>query len=52
VVDRTAFAPVSAAELVDPGLLDSPRFGEYARNTVARYEEMQALVGDLAGLRF
>jgi len=47
VVDKTPFTPVSAMELVDPSLLASPRYGEYAGNTVARCEEIETLVSGL-----
>jgi multidrug resistance protein MdtO len=47
VLHRTAFAPVPESGLVDPALLASPRFGEYARNTVAAHEELEAGVAAL-----
>jgi multidrug resistance protein MdtO len=47
VLEKTTFTPVTAADLVDPFLLVSPRYGEYAANTVARHEELQSLVSDL-----
>ena len=47
VVREKPFAPAYAAWLVDPALLTSPRFGEYARNTVAAHEELQLKVTKL-----
>jgi len=44
VVQGTAFPPAHAGDLVDPSVLVSPRYGEYARNTVAAVEELQARV--------
>jgi multidrug resistance protein MdtO len=44
VVDGTGLAPVQAASLANPDLLASPRYGEYARNTLAAYEELQGRV--------
>jgi multidrug resistance protein MdtO len=34
--------------LVDPALLQSPRFGEYARNAIGRYAELQAMLATLS----
>ena len=45
VARKTTFEP--AAQLVDPELLSSPRFGEYASNSTARFFELQAMVVDL-----
>ena len=40
--ERNAVTPVEPVDgLVEPALLNDPRFGEYARNTIARYEELQ-----------
>ena len=41
------FMPVESEALVNAGLLGHPRFGEYARNTVAAQEEMQAALAAL-----
>ena len=46
IVTGQAFAPAPAADLVD-ALLSSPRYGEYARNTVAAHGEVQAGVAAL-----
>jgi multidrug resistance protein MdtO len=35
-----ATQPPTASGLVDPALLDSPRYGEYARNTIAGHDEL------------
>jgi multidrug resistance protein MdtO len=41
-VDRQeAFSLHDAAGLVNPSLLDSEHYGEYARNTIARYGDLQ-----------
>jgi hypothetical protein len=45
VAQKTAFEP--AVQLADPEVLNSPRFGEYAYNTTARFSELQAMVTDL-----
>jgi multidrug resistance protein MdtO len=45
VARKTTFEP--AAQLVDPEVLSSPRFGEYASNSTARFFELQAMVVDL-----
>jgi multidrug resistance protein MdtO len=40
--ERNAAVPVEPTDnLVEPELLTDPRYGEYARNTIARYEELQ-----------
>ncbi len=48
VVKKTTFPPEYAATLAPPELLEDPHCGEYARNTVARYEELQAFVSALS----
>lgn len=50
VVSGTTFDVVSADALVKPELLASPRYGEYTRYTVARYEELQTTVLSLAAM--
>jgi multidrug resistance protein MdtO len=47
-VRKTEIPPLTAAELVDPVLLRNPHYGEYTRNSVARYEELQKLVTRLS----
>jgi len=44
VVRQKAFAQAGAADLADSSLLVSPRYGEYVRNTVAAFEEIQVRV--------
>ena len=41
------FMPVGPEAFVNTGLLAHPRFGEYAGNTVAAHEEMQAALAAL-----
>jgi multidrug resistance protein MdtO len=48
VVQKTAFASEYSATLISPELLEDARYGEYARNTVARYEELQAFTSALS----
>lgn len=44
VTQEIAFAPAHTADLVDPALLMSTRYGEYAGNTVTAHEELQTRV--------
>jgi multidrug resistance protein MdtO len=48
VVQRTEFTEAHAATLVSPALLESSRYGEYVRNTVARFEELQNFASALS----
>ena len=48
VVKKTAFPTEYAATLTTPDLLEDQHYGEYARNTVARYEELQAFTSELS----
>jgi multidrug resistance protein MdtO len=48
VVQKTTFSPEYPATLMTSELLEDPHYGEYARNTVARYEELQAFVSALS----
>ena len=48
VAKKTTFPPEYAATLASSELLQDPRYGEYARNTVARYEELQAFTSSLS----
>lgn len=48
VVAKTTFPPEYAATLTTSDLLEDPHYGEYARNTVARYEELQAFTSALS----
>jgi multidrug resistance protein MdtO len=42
VVKKTAPLTVPATAFVPPAMLDDPRYGEYSRNTIARFEELQS----------
>lgn len=48
---REAFSLYDAAGLVNPSLLESEHYGEYARNTIARYGDLQNMRQRLAGRR-
>ena len=48
VTEKAGFPIALASEFVDPVLLSNPRFGEYARNSVERYEELQGMVAGLS----
>ena len=48
VAGRFTFLPLTGTELIDPLLLKSPHFGEYAENTLVRHHELQDLVTSLA----
>jgi multidrug resistance protein MdtO len=48
-VERKILLPAEHLEaFVSQHLLESGHFGEYARNTIARYEDLQALAITLA----
>jgi multidrug resistance protein MdtO len=47
VVHKTTFVDNEAAETLAPSLFASPRYGEYARNSVERFRELQRLIADL-----
>jgi multidrug resistance protein MdtO len=42
VVKKTVCLTVPATDLLPQTVLNSPRYGEYSRNTIARFEELQA----------
>jgi multidrug resistance protein MdtO len=42
VVKRTAPVTVPGTAFLPPAMLDDPRYGEYSRNTIARFEELQS----------
>jgi multidrug resistance protein MdtO len=48
VEQKTTFPPEYADTLASNDLLEDPKFGEYVRNTVARYEELQAFTTALS----
>jgi multidrug resistance protein MdtO len=47
VVHKTTFVDNEAAETLAPSLFASLRYGEYARNSVERFRELQRLIADL-----
>jgi multidrug resistance protein MdtO len=47
VVRKTEFEEEFPAEVLDPNILSSARYGEYARNSVDRYEELERIVETL-----
>ncbi len=47
VTGKTGFEKTDTLKVVDAEVLASPRYGEYAHNTTARFEELQTLVADL-----
>ena len=47
VVEKTPL-PVTSTPIVDTSLLHDSRYGEYVRNSVARYEELRAAVSNLS----
>jgi multidrug resistance protein MdtO len=51
VAAGTPLIPVAAADLVPADELNDPRHGEYARNTVAAHEELQARVAAAVAAR-
>ncbi|WP_433963827.1 FUSC family protein [Tunturiibacter gelidiferens] len=42
VAKKTAPTMVPTTALLPPAILNDPRYGEYSRNTIARFEELQA----------
>ncbi|WP_353069293.1 FUSC family protein [Tunturibacter empetritectus] len=42
VVKKTLPVTAPATALIPPAMLNDPRYGEYSRNTIARFEELQA----------
>lgn len=47
VSSKTEFSNISSDELIDPSLLDHPRYGEYVRHSIARFDELQNFVSQL-----
>lgn len=47
VTSKTEFANISPDGFIDSSLLDHPRYGEYVRNSIARFDELQNLVSQL-----
>jgi multidrug resistance protein MdtO len=50
VVRKIAFPIIPTEALVDAAMIESARYGEYARNSVARYEDLQSSVACLSEL--
>ncbi|HEX4275141.1 MAG TPA: FUSC family protein [Bryobacteraceae bacterium] len=46
VAAGAVIVPVSGAELVAAQIVQNPRYGEYARNTIAAHEELQSRVAN------
>jgi multidrug resistance protein MdtO len=49
-VNKTQFAVIDRDSLVNSSLLTHPLYGEFARNSVARYQELELAVSDLRTL--
>jgi multidrug resistance protein MdtO len=49
IARKTDFPSESSAMLASPSLLNSQHNGEYTRNTIARYEDLQNLASALSG---
>lgn len=50
ITKKTTFEEISRSDAVDPSVFASPRYKEYAQNSIDRYEELQALVANLRAL--
>jgi multidrug resistance protein MdtO len=50
VVNKTEFTVIDRGSLVDPSLLTNTIYGEFARNSVDRYEELELAVSHLKTL--
>jgi multidrug resistance protein MdtO len=48
VVQKTGFPEESGAALAGAVMLENSRYGEYVRNTIARYEELQSFASKLS----
>jgi len=49
VGQKTPYTPVPAISFSDVAILDHPRYGEYVRNTLTRFGELQGIVLSLSG---
>jgi hypothetical protein len=47
VTTKTEFANIKPDVLIDPPLLDHSRYGEYVRNSIARFDELRNFVSQL-----
>ncbi len=50
VVQKTRFPEIEPVKMLDASLLASPRYGEYARNSIDRFRDLQSIVTDLQTL--
>jgi hypothetical protein len=44
---KTDFATIHPEALIDHSLLTHPRYGEYVRNAIARFDELQNFITQL-----
>jgi multidrug resistance protein MdtO len=44
---KTDFATIHPEALIDRSLLTHPRYGEYVRNAIARFDELQNFIAQL-----
>jgi hypothetical protein len=49
VTQSAPYIPALASSFFDAAMLDHPRYGEYVRNTVSRFGELQEIVLSLSG---
>jgi multidrug resistance protein MdtO len=49
VAQKTTYKPALASSFSDGTILDHPRYGEYVRNTVNRFRDLQGIVSSLNG---
>jgi multidrug resistance protein MdtO len=47
VTQKAPFPEIDPAASLDPALFTDPRYGEYTRNSVARFNELQTILADL-----
>jgi multidrug resistance protein MdtO len=47
VLHKADFSVLHPESLIDPSLLADPRYTEYVRNSIARFDELQNIVGQL-----
>ena len=50
-VNKTEFAEIDRDSLDDSSLLTNPLYGEFARNAVDRYQELELVVSRSGGCR-
>jgi len=48
VTTKTTYVPAHAGSFLDAAILDHPRYGEYVRNTVNRFGELQEVILSLS----